>query len=66
MQATRNKGIQVLLYAILAFWTFFALFPIYWTIITSVKPQKAVNAPKPTFFPWIDFQPTLQPFQATA
>jgi len=63
MQATRNKGIQVLLYVILAFWTFFALFPIYWTIITSVKPQKAVNAPKPTFFPWIDFQPTLKPFQ---
>jgi multiple sugar transport system permease protein len=34
------------------------LFPIYWLVITSVKLPVAVFQ-GPTYFPWIDFQPTL-------
>lgn len=61
MRASRvTRGLS---YAILFFWGIFTLFPIYWTIVTSVKPQAAVSAPTPTFIPWLQFQPTLQPFR---
>ena len=50
-------------YLVLILFTLFTLFPIYWTAITSVKPQSAVAAPTPTFIPWVQFQPTLQPFR---
>ncbi|HEU0113878.1 MAG TPA: carbohydrate ABC transporter permease [Thermomicrobiales bacterium] len=62
MARARGAWLQIVLWIVLIAWTLFALFPIYWTFITSVKPQKAVNSPRPTFFPWIDFQPTLKPF----
>lgn len=62
MNAIRGKALQTVLWIVLAAWTLFAIFPIYWTVITSVKPQQAVSGPRPTFFPWVDFQPTLQPF----
>ncbi len=62
MSALRGRAMQIVLWAVLAVWTLFALFPIYWTIVTSVKPQQAVSGPRPTFIPWVDFQPTLQPF----
>ena len=54
---------RVVSYLILIAWSIFTLFPLYWTFITSVKPQAAVNAPVPTFIPWVQFQPTLQPFR---
>jgi multiple sugar transport system permease protein len=45
-------------YVLLALWTVFCLFPIYWLIITSVKlPIAVFQGPK--YFPWIDFQPSL-------
>jgi multiple sugar transport system permease protein len=45
-------------YVLLALWTVFALFPIYWLIITSIKlPIAVFQGPK--YFPWIDFKPTL-------
>lgn len=50
-------------YVVLILFALFTLFPIYWTVITSVKPQAAVAAPTPTFIPWVQFQPTLQPFR---
>jgi multiple sugar transport system permease protein len=53
----------IISYAILVLWGLFTLFPIYWTFITSVKPQAAVSAPTPTFIPWLQFAPTLQPFR---
>ena len=34
------------------------MFPVYWTIITSVKTPPAVNL-GPTYVPFVDFQPTL-------
>ena len=63
MSFARGRLFQVGLYALLVVWALFTLFPIYWTIITSFKSAKAVNSPRPTFFPWIDFEPTLKPFQ---
>ncbi len=43
-------------------WAFFALFPMYWVFITSVKEVTAVNV-KPTYLPWIDFSPTLHAWE---
>jgi multiple sugar transport system permease protein len=54
---------KVISYLVLVVFALFTLFPIYWTVITSVKPQSAVAAPAPTFIPWVQFQPTLQPFR---
>jgi multiple sugar transport system permease protein len=45
-------------YLLLAIWTTICLFPIYWLVITSVKLPVAVFQ-GPTYFPWFDFQPTL-------
>lgn len=41
------------------FWAFLALFPLYWVLVTAFKSPLAVNG-GPTYFPWIDFEPTLQ------
>jgi multiple sugar transport system permease protein len=45
-------------YVLLIAWTVICLFPIYWLIITSLKQPIAVFQ-GPKYFPWIDFQPTL-------
>ncbi len=50
---------KVVAYALLAVWSFFVLFPIYWVIITSFKDAAAVNQ-GPFYLPFIDFQPTLE------
>lgn len=63
MAMRAGRMTRLLSYAILLLWSIFTLFPIYWTVITSVKPQAAVSAPTPTFIPWLQFQPTLQPFR---
>lgn len=50
-------------YIVLAVFAVFTIFPIYWMFITSVKPQGAVASPIPLFLPWLQYQPTLQPFR---
>ncbi len=61
MQMSMRQSRRVKLgvtYVLLALWTVFALFPIYWLIITSIKlPIAVFQGPK--YFPWIDFKPTL-------
>jgi multiple sugar transport system permease protein len=47
---------QALLYAALVFWAFVSLFPVYWTITTSMKVAKDVQLGH--MIPWVDFQPT--------
>src|SRR5512141_1063954 len=43
---------------LLGLWALVCLFPIYWVLITSFKlPIAVFQGPK--YFPWIDFQPTL-------
>jgi len=44
--------------ALLAFWIFFALMPLYWTVITAFKLPKAIYS-GPFFFPGIDFKVSL-------
>ena len=49
---------RVVAYFLLAVWSLFVLFPIYWVVITSFKDAAAVNQ-GPFYIPWVDFQPTL-------
>ena len=47
-----------------SFWTalivafLFFMFPLYWMVITSMKPRAEVELVPPTFIPYVDFQPT--------
>jgi multiple sugar transport system permease protein len=50
-QVTGKVGI----YAALVFWAFVSLFPVYWTITTSMKVAKDVQLGH--LIPWVDFQP---------
>ncbi len=49
---------KIVAYTLLAIWSLFVLFPIYWVIITSFKDAAAVNQ-GPYYIPFLDFQPTL-------
>ena len=46
----------MLIYAALVFWAFVSLFPVYWTITTSMKVAKDVQLGH--MIPWVDFMPT--------
>jgi multiple sugar transport system permease protein len=45
-------------YAVLGFWAFVVLFPLYWLTVTSVKLPIQVND-GPDYLPGIDFEPSL-------
>jgi len=45
-------------YAVLGFWAFVVLFPLYWLAITSVKLPIQVND-GPDYLPFVDFEPSL-------
>ncbi len=47
---------RTLTYATLLLWAFICIFPIYWTVVTSVKNLRLITT-GPYFFPWIDFEP---------
>jgi multiple sugar transport system permease protein len=49
---------RIVAYFLLAFWSLFVLFPIYWVVITSFKDAAAVNQ-GPYYIPFVDFQPNL-------
>ena len=44
------------IYAALIVWAIICLFPLYWTVTTSIKPREAVLQ-GPKYVPWVDFQP---------
>ncbi|MDT3375872.1 carbohydrate ABC transporter permease [Labrys portucalensis] len=46
---------RVLIYGALVAWAFICLFPIYWTLTTSMK--SAVDVTQGHLIPWLDFQP---------
>jgi multiple sugar transport system permease protein len=54
---------SVVAYVLLALWTLFVLFPIYWVLITSFKDAAAVNQ-GPFYIPFVDFQPTTSAWVA--
>ncbi len=61
MRQTRRIK-QGVTYTLLCIWALVCLFPIYWVLITSIKlPIAVFQGPK--YFPWIDFQPTLNAWQ---
>ncbi len=45
-----------MIYILLALWAFICIFPLYWTITTSVKSKEAVIQ-GPKYIPYVDFQP---------
>jgi multiple sugar transport system permease protein len=55
-EQTRHVIGQVLIYAALIFWAFVSLFPVYWTITTSMKVAKDVQLGH--MIPWVDYMPT--------
>jgi multiple sugar transport system permease protein len=48
----------VLSYAVLGFWAFLVLFPLYWIAITAFKLPSAVGN-GPFYIPFVDFEPSL-------
>ncbi len=55
-------GGRVFIYAALLIWTFIALFPLYWTVSTSMKLGKDVT--QGHLIPWLDFMPSWKGFQS--
>lgn len=49
-------------YVILAAWSLFAISPFLWALTTSFKDDAGVSL-KATYFPWVDYQPTLKGWQ---
>lgn len=49
---------KLVAYGLLAFWSLFVIFPIYWVVITAFKDAAAVNQ-GPFYIPFVDFQPNL-------
>jgi len=54
----RSPGQKVLLLVVLAVFTFWTMFPIFWAIITTFK--QTGEGYNPTFIPWVQFKPTMQ------
>ena len=60
----KSKGLNrpsvagaVLSYAVLLFWAFVVLFPLYWLVVTSFKLPFQVNE-GPFYIPFVDYQPS--------
>jgi multiple sugar transport system permease protein len=49
---------KLVAYALLAFWSLFVIFPLYWVVITAFKDAAAVNQ-GPFYIPFVDFEPNL-------
>ncbi len=43
MEASQSRPLRVVFAFILAVWTVFALFPIYWTVVTAFKSPGEVT-----------------------
>lgn len=53
-----SLGWKLISYFILAIWTFVAMFPFYWLLVTAFKAPLDVNE-GPKYIPFVDFQPSL-------
>lgn len=63
MDLARSRPLRLIFGVFLAVWTIFTLAPIYWTAVTAFKSSAEVTGGKPTFLPWVDFNPTLDPMR---
>jgi multiple sugar transport system permease protein len=59
---TENRAFRRAGLVLCLVWLFFAAFPLYWVVITAFKPPLAVSQ-GPTYFPFVDYQPTVQAFR---
>jgi multiple sugar transport system permease protein len=50
--------VNILTYAVLDFWAFVCLFPLYWVAVTSLKGEPEINR-GPFYLPFIDFSPSF-------
>lgn len=50
--------VNILIYAVLGFWTFVCLFPLYWVAVTSLKGEPEIMR-GPFYLPFVDFTPSL-------
>ncbi len=57
-----RAGERALIYSALLIWTFIALFPIYWTLSTSLKLGRDVT--QGHLIPWLDFAPSWKGWQS--
>lgn len=62
MSLEKSRIGTVLVYLILIVWLTFTLFPLYFSIVTSIKTPNDVYAVTPKFLPFVDFMPTLDPW----
>jgi multiple sugar transport system permease protein len=53
---------RVAIYALLLFWTFVSLFPVFWTVTTSFKT--AIDITQDHIIPWLQFQPDWRGWQS--
>ena len=53
---------RIAIYTLLIIWTFIALFPIYWTLSTSMKLGRDVT--QGHLIPWVDFMPAWKGWQS--
>ncbi len=58
-----SPAAKVVAYSMLAFWSVFVIFPLYWVVITAFKDADAVNK-GPFYIPFVDFAPTLDAWRA--
>jgi multiple sugar transport system permease protein len=49
---------ELLFWLALALAFLFFMFPLYWMLVTSIKARSEVTLLPPTFFPFVDFDPT--------
>jgi multiple sugar transport system permease protein len=61
MREERIGGTSPLRYVVVLAWAMFALFPLYWTLITAFKLPKDIFR-GPFYLPGIDFAPTMNSF----
>ena len=54
---------SVVAHVLLAVWSLFVLFPLYWVVITSFKDAAAVNQ-GPYYIPFVDFEPNLNAWRS--
>jgi multiple sugar transport system permease protein len=59
---TENRGLRRAGLVLCLVWLFVAAFPLYWVVVTAFKPPLAVSQ-GPTYFPFGDYEPTLQAFR---
>lgn len=59
---TEDRGLKRAGLAYCLIWLALFAFPLWWVLTTAFKPPLAVSQ-GPTYFPFIDFQPTIKAFQ---